>query len=162
MEKKIYYRSGQKVRVTKPSHNASDFTRHYMPCNGVYSIEGWAKEEFTVSGEMQSRTFDEFPEIHGAYLLLHKGKEIGYVYDSALALIKPSNSVETSKYANSFKRIKARLTSERLHNKFDTMVSHYCNDMTEAERNTFADYLVKCLNGSYRVGQLEHNKESHD
>ena len=48
-------------------------------------------------------------------------------------------------------KIVNRMLSDKMHRGFKTMIRIYCSDMSQVERNKFADLLVKQMNVAYRV-----------
>lgn len=87
--KKNYFKTGDRVRVIKDGSNASDFTSKLdINLIGVYSLRNWMNIEFTICGQFEPIEFDFSPEIYGAYPLAKGNKIVGFVYNTALELVK--------------------------------------------------------------------------
>lgn len=78
------YKKGQKVRLIKDRHNASSFNEEEYNILGAYQFKDWARKTFTIEGTVKLCDFKYTPEVECAYLLSLDGKDIGYVYNSAL------------------------------------------------------------------------------
>ena len=54
--------------------------------------------------------------------------------------------------------IKKRLLDKRMLRMVDMMENHYCQDMSAREKNSFIDFMVKHVNGAFRLGVLSTKK----
>jgi hypothetical protein len=83
---------GTKVKVWLGGCNASTSNmRNELNVLGVYSIENWQNQTFTIGDKFDRYSFNHDPKIKGAYLLLLNNKKIGFVYDYGIkVIVKPS------------------------------------------------------------------------
>ena len=77
------YKKGTQVKIVKDCHSATKFNEKDMHRHGAYKYTDWREKVFTIEG-----TIKQYEDISGditlCYLLQHKGKDVGYVYENAL------------------------------------------------------------------------------
>jgi len=85
---KVYFNTGDLVKVVGRGFNASDFTlKNPIPSTGVYHFNDWEDKEFVIGGVYEPMKFKYNPNIYGAYPLLFDNKLVGYVYNVGLKLV---------------------------------------------------------------------------
>ena len=89
------FKERQTVKVKEGRFNASVINQkegyHFR---GVYELENPHKTVFTIEGTVKLVSFEHNSKIKCAYLLQHKGKSIGYVYDYGLEEYKEPTKEE--------------------------------------------------------------------
>ena len=88
---KDLFKKGDKVRATC-ANNASSFNDPEKHATlGAFSVPCWDKKVFEIEGTMKMITLDHDTECYGAYLLTLDGKEVGYVYNTALEIVEETD-----------------------------------------------------------------------
>ena len=88
------YKKGTQVKVVKDCHSASRFNEGGLYPAGIYKYPDWREKVFTIEGTIKQYK-NYLGDIVLCYLLQHKGKDVGYVYENALEEYKePINLFE--------------------------------------------------------------------
>ena len=84
MKNQVIFKKGQKVTITN-GQNASDFNGNQdWSLLSAYVVKDWFKKEFEIEGTVKLIAFKHSPEVYGAYLLKHEGRNIGYIYNTGI------------------------------------------------------------------------------
>lgn len=165
------------VLVTKDGSNASDFSFLVGSPMGVYSVDGWENTVFEIEGSIQLISFEHNEAIKCAYLLTHKGVEIGYVYNNALCLasdvLRKRNEPAISKERlNEFKKPLNDYFERTVQNGIDTIAQTLINSKVEnvkpfrtvgviTESDTFFNKKIAASSGAQLTKFVKISKEQH-